>query len=250
MYSGSGLANFLSFAYGTAVITIRKNGTDLNMRSTLILTCATCLAISLGCHADETNVVKINADVWADNWFALYAGDTLIKQDSVPYYTEKSFNSESFSFDITLPATLSVIMKDFKENDTGLEYIGSSRQQIGDGGFAAQFMDAATGDLLLVSNGNWRCISIHQAPTNKSCEHSSDPENECASTMQPEPDNWKNTDFDDSAWSETVVHPSQAVRPHGGYSSVSWRSDTKLIWTADLEMDNTVLCRVTIPAPE
>jgi len=222
----------------------------LNIRIRSILTCAACLAISLGCHADEANTVKIDADVWADNWFALYAGDTLIKQDSVAYYTEQSFNSESFSFDIALPATLSVIMKDFKENDTGLEYIGSRRQQIGDGGFAAQFTDAATGELLVVSTENWRCISIHQAPTNKSCERSSDPENDCATTMQAEPVNWKSADFDDSDWTETVVHSSQAVRPHGGYSSVSWQSDTKLIWTADLEMDNTVLCRFTIPAPD
>lgn len=224
--------------------------TDLNIRIRFFLANAACLAISLSCHADEANTVNIDAEVWADNWFALYAGDTLIKQDSVPYNTEKSFNAESFTFDIALPATLSVIMKDFKENDTGLEYIGSSRQQIGDGGFAAQFMDAATGELLMVSNESWRCISIHQAPTNKSCERSSDPENECAATMQPEPDNWKNTDFDDSAWPETVVHPPQAVRPHGGYRDVSWRPETQLIWAEDLEIDNTVLCRFTIPAAD
>ena len=80
----------------------------------------------------------LRADVRADNWFALYVGAELIKEDSVAYYTERSFNSESFSFEADLPAQINVIIKDFKENDTGLEYIGSPRQQIGDGGFIAR----------------------------------------------------------------------------------------------------------------
>ncbi len=104
---------------------------------------------SASASAEERN---IKADVWADNWFALYLDATLIKEDSVPYNTERSFNAESFTFAAELPAQVSVIVKDFKENDSGLEYIGRDRQQIGDGGFSAQFRDAETGKLIAVSD--------------------------------------------------------------------------------------------------
>ena len=199
-----------------------------------------------GVSAQET--VTIKADVWGDNWFAVYAGDELVIEDSVPYNTERSFNKESFEFESGLPVTLSVIMKDFKENDTGLEYIGKSGQQIGDGGFAAQFFDAQTNEVLAVSNSDWRCITIHQAPLNKSCVNSSTPENDCQSNISPEPEGWKDADFDDSSWPAAIEHSAAAVRPLRGYHEVTWLPEVRLIWTTDLEVDNTVLCRVTLPA--
>ena len=197
-------------------------------------------------NAAATRTIK--AQVWADNWFALYSGNTLIKEDSVPYMTEQSFNTESFTFNTTLPAQLSVIMKDYKENDTGLEYIGSRRQQMGDGGFIAQFVDAKTNEVLAVSNESWRCVVIHQAPLNKSCDSSSTPEQTCKSKIDPEPNNWKSPSFDSSSWPNAFVHSSRTVRPHGDFSRYSWQPSAKFIWGADLEVDNTVLCRFTIPA--
>jgi hypothetical protein len=213
-----------------------------------LLTVASLFA-SLGCSASETGKHTINADVWADNWFALYVADELIKEDSVAYKTERSFNAESFSFDVELPAQLNVVIQDYIEDDTGLEYIGSSRQQIGDGGFMAQFFDSATGDLLAVSNDEWRCKAIHQAPLNKSCVRSSNPQSDCESIVDRQPDNWMTTDYDDSEWPHAIVHSAQAVRPHGGFSQVSWQPTAELIWTEDLETDNWLLCRFTITAP-
>lgn len=206
------------------------------------------LVLSAGCGAADSDTRTIKADVWADNWFALYIGGELVKEDSVPYNTERSFNKESFEFDIELPAQLSFVIKDFKENDTGLEYIGSPRVQIGDGGFAAQFFDAQSRSLLAVSNSKWRCITIHRAPLNKSCQRSSDPTSDCQSNITQEPDGWMNPGFDDSEWPNAVEHSAQAVQPRRGYDEVDWHADTKLIWTEDLEIDNTVLCRVTLPS--
>ncbi len=222
----------------------------MTTRTVVYLVCAASLTISLGGSAAEPLIQTIKADVWADNWFALYAGDELIKEDSVPYNTEQSFNAESFTFDVALPALLSVVLKDFKENDSGLEYIGSRWQQMGDGGFVAQFFDANTNSPVAMSDESWRCLTVHQAPINKSCERSSNPEQACEAIIQPEPDNWKSADFDDSAWPQAVVHSAREVRPHGGFSRVSWNSTARLIWTEDLETDNTVLCRFTIAAPE
>ena len=197
--------------------------------------------------AEDADKSTINADVWADNWYALYLGADLIKTDSVPYNTERSFNTDSFAFEAARPAQLSLIIKDFKENDSGLEYIGTPRQQIGDGGFSAQFRDAETGELIAVSDNSWRCIAIHRAPLNKSCERATDAARDCESEITPEPDNWMSPDFDDSSWPNATVHSARDVRPHGGYDQVTWHPSTKLLWSTDLEIDNTVLCRFVLP---
>jgi hypothetical protein len=216
------------------------------------LNISTTIAIGLivAFTSNATMAERINADVWADNWFALYVDEKLIAEDSVPFNTEQSFNAESFSFDTALPAQVSVIARDFIENDTGLEYIGSRRQQMGDGGFKAQFIDAETGKTLAVSNDSWHCKAVHRAPLNSSCERSPDPEQSCQSDIEPEPENWKRADFDSNAWPNAVIHTERAVRPHGGYSRIQWHPTAKLIWTEDLEIDNTLLCRFTLTDSE
>ena len=192
----------------------------------------------------------IKAQIWVDNWFALYAGDTLIKEDSVPYNTERSFNTESFTFSTALPAQLSVVMKDFKEDDTGLEYIGSSHQQAGDGGFIAQFIDTATNKTLAVSDDSWRCTVIHQAPINlQECENASSPQQVCKSKIDPEPTNWRSAGYDDKKWPQATIHSAWEVQPHGDFNWFDWKMSAKFIWSPDLVRDNTVLCRFTIPAP-
>ena len=190
----------------------------------MVLRAALVVLISMSVGATEHAKVTVEADVWADNWFALYVGDELIKEDSVPYNTERSFNAESFSFEAELPVQINVIVKDFKENDTGLEYIGRPRQQIGDGGFAAQFYDARTDELLGVTSDAWRCRVIHRAPLNKSCSQSKSPDSDCKSDIQEAPENWMHPDFDDSDWPLATIHSAQAVRPHGGFDDVDWDS--------------------------
>lgn len=201
------------------------------------------ISLATAAPADQRN---IEADVWADNWFALYLETTLIKEDSVAYNTERSFNAESFVFTAELPAQINLILKDFKENDTGLEYIGRPGQQMGDGGFSAQFHDAESGELIAVSDETWRCKSIHRAPLNKSCEHSDNPLLDCKNEITPEPEGWMSAEFDDSNWPNAIVHSASAVRPHGGYDGVAWVPGAKLLWTDDLEIDNTILCRVVL----
>ena len=113
--------------------------------------------------------VTIKADVWVDNWFAFYLGEQLVKEDSVSITTERSFNKESFTFEATYPLQLNFIVKDYKANDTGLEYIGTDRQQMGDGGFIAQFTDVATCEVIAVTNADWKGVVIHKAPLDITC---------------------------------------------------------------------------------
>ena len=96
------------------------------------------------------------AEVWADNWFALYINGVLVGKDSVSITTEKSFNAEKISFTASYPFVIGMVTKDFIQNDTGLEYIGSGRQQIGDGGFIAQVTNTSTGKVVAYTSSAWR----------------------------------------------------------------------------------------------
>ena len=175
-------------------------------------------------------------------------GKALI-EDSVAYNTERSFNAEQVTFSADLPMTLAFEVRDFKENDTGLEYIGTDRQQMGDGGFIMQLTDANTGEVVAVTDDGFACTVIHTAPLDKSCEDESNPVAgiaPCTFEDLGEPDGWMAVDYDDSGWTSTTIHSSAAVDPKQGYDDVRWDSSAQFIWGPDLEINNTVLCRVTV----
>lgn len=201
---------------------------------------------------DTADTISIKAEVWADNWFAFYLGDTLIKEDSVPITTERSFNAETFTFDATYPISLNFVVKDFKENDTGLEYIGTDRQQMGDGGFIAQFTNMATGQLIAETDSAWVCLVIHEAPLDKTCEKTANPvagQAPCGFTALEEPGGWKDANFEDSSWKNANIYTAAQVSPKEGYDQIRWNPSAKLIWGPDLETDNTLLCRLTVKGP-
>ena len=47
--------------------------------------------------------------------------DALLVEDSESITTERSFNAERFSFEADYPLVLNFVVKDFKEDDSGLE---------------------------------------------------------------------------------------------------------------------------------
>ena len=223
------------------------------------LTLFACMALLAGCGdsttlnttiVDTEGASTFKMEVWADNWVAAYLGDTLIVEDSVSISTERSFNAEAVTFNANYPLHLNFILKDFKENDTGLEYIGAGNQQMGDGGFIMQLTDTSSGAVVAVSNADsWACTVIHEAPLDKSCEDESNPvagTAPCDFTDSGEPEGWKAFDFDDSSWTAATVHSAISVKPKGGYDQISWNANAKIIWGPDLETNNTVLCRVTV----
>lgn len=189
-----------------------------------------------------------SADVWADNWFELRVNGIQVAEDSVPITTERSFNAESFDFTAERPFVLGLVAKDFKEDDTGLEYIGTRRQQMGDGGVIMQIRDAS-GATVVVSNADWQCYVIHIAPLDKACENENDPvagTAPCGFNASEEPTGWDGADFDASSWASASVFSEAEVGPKSGYNEISWVASAKLIWGPDLEQSNTVLCRLTV----
>ena len=191
---------------------------------------------------------SFTAEVWADNCFSLYINGKLVGQDSVAITTEKSFNSDRITFTASYPFTIAMVTKDFKQNDTGLEYIGTDRQQMGDGGFVAQFTDTSTGKVVAYTNSSWRGLVVHQAPLNVSCEKSKTPDTECTSRISAEPAGWSESSFNDASWPTASTYSKEQVGVKDGYNNISWSSNAQIIWTSDLEIDNTILWRHTVTA--
>jgi len=203
-------------------------------------------------QSSNSQSINVKAELWADNWFALYLDDQLIKADSVPITTERSFNAETVTFPATYPMHFNVVLKDYIQNDTGLEYIGTDRQQIGDGGFIGQFTDADTGEMIGVTNEWWKCTVIHTAPLNNACATQANPvagQGACGFTALPEPTDWKLPTFDTNSWVAASLYSADQVSPKDGYDAITWKPEAKFIWGPDLKTNNTVLCSVTVFKP-
>lgn len=199
--------------------------------------------------ASTTGPVRFQLDAWADNWFAVYLDESLLVEDHVSITTERSFNAETVTFQAAYPLQLNFILKDYIENNSGLEYIGESNQQMGDGGFIMQLTDLSNQQVIAVSNEDWACTVIQRAPLDKACAEAANPEAgvaPCTFTDLGEPTGWKAAAFDDSQWQATTIHTAAAVSPKGGYAQITWDAAAKLIWGPDLQTDNTILCRITI----
>lgn len=233
----------------------------MNTSFRLMLIAGACILLAAGCGQPEQprevlnttkGAVSIEGDVWADNWFALYVGDELLIEDSVSITTERSFNAESFSFKADYPIVLNFVVKDFKEDDSGLEYIGTNRQQLGDGGFIAQFRDAETGKLLTATDATWQCMVLHHGPVDEACASEESPvagQGSCTFIATEEPADWKSAAFSTDDWPQAKEFTEREVSPKEGYDRITWDKKAKLIWGDDLKKDNTILFRVVIEKP-
>ena len=151
------------------------------------------------------------------------------------------------NFTASYPFVLNYIINDYKQNDTGLEYIGTANQQIGDAGFIMQITDTATGKIVAVSSSAVKCTVIHKAPLNTSCVTQGSPTvATCGATILEEPTGWKTAGFNASAWSNATVYTAAEVGVKDGYNTIAWNASAKLIWTSDLKADNTLLCKLTV----
>ena len=237
----------------SSTVQVDTTTTETAITTTSAIVTSSTLTSSETAIEPSTTVVKsaqssFTAEVWADNWFSLYINGKLVGEDSVAITTERSFNSERITFTASYPFTIAMVTKDFKQNDTGLEYIGTDRQQMGDGGFVAQFTDTSTGRVVATTSSAWHGLVIHQAPLNTSCEKSSKPEVDCTSKISEEPTGWTQPTFSDASWPAATVYSKEAVGVKDGYNNISWSSNAQLIWTSDLKIDNTILWRYTVKA--
>ena len=120
---------------------------------------------------------------------------------------------------------------------------------MGDGGLIVQITDLTTGKVVAATDASWRGLVVHAAPLNTDCEKSASPLQACTSWILPEPTGWQSTSFDDSGWTNASTYSACEVGVNGGYNDIAWSMQAKLIWTKDLQVDNTILWRRTIAAP-
>jgi len=186
------------------------------------------------------------AEVWVDNWFALYINGKKVGEDSVPITTTKSFNSEKIKFTSTYPFTIGVIAKDYTENSSGLEYIGQPKQQIGDAGIVLQIRDLTSGKIISTTDKSWKTLLINKAPLNPECVTSKNPIQDCKFANTAVPANWATNTFKDSKWKNAIEFTEKEVGVKDGYFEIDWSSSSKLIWTSDLKLDNSILVRKTV----
>ncbi len=185
-------------------------------------------------------------EVWADNWMAVYVNGELVGEDSVSITTERSFNAETFTFKAAYPFTVAIEAKDFKETDSGLEYIGEQNQQMGDGGIIAQITDSTTGEVVVGTDSSWKVLVVHRAPLNTDCESNADPDATCDYEIVETPSDWAASEFDDGAWSSATEWTAADVGPKDGYDEISWDVMAELIWGSDREGDNSILLRANV----
>lgn len=200
-------------------------------------------------HAAVSKSVNFQAEVWADNWFALYINGKKVGEDSVPITTEKSFNSEKIKFSATYPLTIGVIAKDFTANASGLEYVGKPNQQIGDGGIIFQIREVSSGKVIAFSGRDWKVLTINKAPLNPECVSSSAPNVDCKFSNTAIPALWTSSSYKDSSWKNATEYSKESVGAKEGYFDFTWTPGSALVWSSDLKLDNTILIRKIVLTP-
>lgn len=193
-------------------------------------------------------VFTFSAEIWADNWFALYVNGKKVGEDSTPFATERSFNADSITFKASYPLTIGIIARDYMENASGLEYIGKPNQQIGDGGIIAQIRDVASGQVITATSKSWKVFVTNSAPLNASCVKSINPLSDCKSTVTKAPSSWYSSAYKDSSWKNATEFTAGAVGVKDGYYKFSWAESSSLVWSSDLKLDNTILLRTKLLA--
>ena len=215
----------------------------------IVLIAFTLLSVPAQSQAAVSKSVAFQAEVWADNWFALYINGKKVGEDSTPITTEKSFNSEKIKFSATYPLTIGVIAKDFTENASGLEYIGKPNQQIGDAGIIFQIREVVSGKVIAFSGRDWKVLTINKAPLNTECAKSANPISECKSLNVAIPTTWAASSYKDTGWKYATEFSKETVGVKEGYFDYSWIPGAALVWSSDLKLDNTILLRKVVKAP-
>jgi phosphatidylethanolamine-binding protein (PEBP) family uncharacterized protein len=199
--------------------------------------------------ATTSKSLTFQAEIWVDNWFALYINGKKVGEDSVPITIVRSFNSQKVTFTATYPFTVGFVIKDYVENASGLEYIGQANQQIGDGGAIMQIREKRSGKVVAATDKSWKIFVINTAPTNPECVTSRSPLLDCKAVNYPTPANWSTSVFKDRSWKSASEYSSDEVGVKEGYFDFSWSPDAHLIWSSDLKLDNTVFVRKVVVAP-
>lgn len=201
----------------------------------------------------DENGSEVTGHLFGDNFFELYVNGQYVCRDSVGFVP---FNSSAARFRAEYPVTFAVRGIDWGTHlGVGMEY---DSYNIGDGGFIAHFSDGT------VTGSSWKCQVFYAAPVDDaSCvgenrdtsacpvpPSCADEPESCGALHWSVPDDWAMPDFDDSSWPSASIYAAEDVTGVPAYVDyAALFGDAEFIWTKNLDLDNQVLCRVTVEAP-
>ena len=174
------------------------------------------------------DALKLN--VYADNWFVLFINGKLRVVDPIEYMPH---NVVSVDLLPEYPMTIAVMAMDNADPKTGLEY----GNRIGDAGLIIKFSDGT------VTNAKWKAKSFFKGPLDREVGNPK-------VRHEPIPANWYAVDFDDSGWAAATEYTEERVNPKESFQKAKDAfAGAKFIWSADLDLDNTVIFRTKVEAP-
>ncbi len=213
--------------------------------------------------------------IYCDNQFTLWVNGQKVAADPVEFTPHQAVRI-AFDWNGTSNITYAIQCEDYA-SDSGYEYIGTARPQLGDGALIAEFGDG----LGTVTSANWRVYTATFGPTDASLAAgcSAKDLSKCIVEDLGIPVGWTEPDFDDSKWSfatpysaaaagwgrrptwsseegcctltspidrsnlgcDVSLSESKCLSPRAEFA----KSSADFIWAADLERDNRVLFRYT-----
>jgi hypothetical protein len=171
----------------------------------------------------------IKGAMYADNWFAMYINGRLVAVDSIDFLPH---NVVAIDLLPEYPMTIAVLAKDNADPKTGCEY----GRSIGDGGFILKFADGT------VTDASWKARCFFHGPVDRDTANPT-------VRLEPLPERWFAVDFDDSKWDSATVYPEERISPKQPFYEHDFK-EAKWIWTADLDLDNTVILRKKVERPD
>jgi len=171
----------------------------------------------------------IKANVYADNWFVLYVNGEMVAVDSIKFIPHNVISVDLLP---KYPMTIAVMAKDNADPQTAMEYKNTN---IGDGGFILKFSDGT------VTDSSWKAKNFFHGPIGGEVK------NPRVSRI-PIPKDWHTVAFDDSSWANAKEFAEEQVGPKQPFYDADFKG-AKFIWTADLELDNTIIFRRRVDRP-
>jgi hypothetical protein len=207
----------------------------------------------------------VTAHLFSDNYFELYVNGRMVGRDSLGF---TPFNTSAVRFQARYPMTLAVRLVDWEGHlGVGLED-RSGAFHVGDGGFIAAFSNG------VVTDSTWRCRPVYIAPLDDPGCLLEDGDGNVDSSRCPSTDGairciannplatcraahvrvdprWAAPDFDSGRWTPAALFDAARVTADPAYTSFAGTlfSSARFIWSRNLDLDNQVLCRLTVAAP-
>ncbi|CAJ1413034.1 unnamed protein product [Effrenium voratum] len=228
---------------------------------------------------EEDQVEAINAAgpqtitgyIYCDNYFEFWFNGVLVKKDPMTF-TPHNAVAVSFEWDGVSDKEYAIMCMDYASS-SGYEYVETSNPGLGDGSLMAEFSDGT------VTGAAWNVFVLTMGPTDASiaagCSSSNLAPCAVVSTAEPAGQGWMAGGYQASGgWvSATEYTAAQETLTNNGGCSVNYDSAnpagasvtvaadecldpkaflsetrSKMIWSSDLERDNKLLFRISVPA--